>query len=109
MLTRDGRSAAVRLTPRILSQSLSVHAQAAKSGGGIALLPQVFTAGMIRSGELVSVLPEWRGEEEVLHIAFTSRRGMLPAVRVFIDFAHDRLKRLVLGKCDSLVDFVDAA
>ena len=64
---------------------------------------------MIRSGELVRVLPDWAGESETLHIAFTSRRAMLPAVRVFIDFAHAQLRGLLRGTCDSLADFVDAA
>ena len=44
-----------------------------------------------------------------MHLAFPSRRSMLPAVRVFVDFAHVRLTQLIRGKCNSLADFVDAA
>ncbi len=109
LLHRDGEARTVRIEPRIVSQSLAMHAQAVKRGAGIALLPEPFTAGMIRSGELVRVLPNWAGESETLHIAFTSRRAMLPAVRVFIDFAHAQLRGLLRGTCDSLADFVDAA
>ncbi|NDW07013.1 LysR substrate-binding domain-containing protein [Jiella pacifica] len=109
LVHRSGEARTVRIEPRIVAQSLAVHAQAVKRGGGIALLPEPFTAGMIRSGELVRVLPAWAGEGETLHIAFTSRRAMLPAVRVFIDFAHAQLRGLLRGTCDSLADFVDAA
>lgn len=109
LLHRTGEMRTVEIAPRIVSPSLSVHAQAAKNDGGIALLPQQFTASMIRSGDLVRVLPDWAGEEETLHIAFTSRRAMLPAVRVFIDFAHAQLRQLLRGTCVSLADFVDAA
>ncbi|MEX6505408.1 LysR substrate-binding domain-containing protein [Jiella sp. M17.18] len=106
---RAGGTQSVRILPQIISPSLSVHSQAARNGGGIALLPEMFTASMIRSGELVRVLPDWSGDHSILHIAFTSRREMLPAVRAFIDFAHARLSQLMRGWCDSLSDFVDAA
>jgi hypothetical protein len=31
------------------------------------------------------VLPDWGGSEGILHIVFTSRRGLLPGVRAVID------------------------
>nr|WP_245396496.1 LysR substrate-binding domain-containing protein [Jiella sonneratiae] len=109
LIRGDGEVRSVRIEPRIISPSLAVHAQAVRSGGGIALLPEPFTANMIRSGELLRVLPDWAGEESILHVAFTSRRAMLPAVRVFVDFAHAQLRQLIRGKCDSIANFVDAA
>ena len=109
LLHRGGEMRTVRIQPRLVSASLPVLAQAARNGGGIAILPELFTASMIRAGELVRVLPEWTGESEVMHLAFPSRRSMLPAVRVFVDFAHARLTQLIRGQCNSLADFVDAA
>ncbi|MBP0616516.1 LysR substrate-binding domain-containing protein [Jiella mangrovi] len=109
LLHRDGERRSVRIQPRLMSPALAVLAQAARNGGGIAILPELFTASMVQSGELLRVLPEWSGETEILHLAFPSRRSMLPAVRAFVDFAHDRMTRLIQGKCDSLADFVDAA
>jgi hypothetical protein len=31
------------------------------------------------------VLPDWSGREGILHLVFTSRRGLLPGVRAVID------------------------
>jgi DNA-binding transcriptional LysR family regulator len=44
---------------------------------------------------LVQVFPDWRSEDGIVHIVFTTRRGLPPAVRAFIDhlaalFARDR-------------------
>jgi DNA-binding transcriptional LysR family regulator len=56
-------------------------------GIGIALLPELSARVGLADGHLERVLPDWRGPEGVLHLVFTSRRGLLPGVRAFIDFA----------------------
>jgi len=45
----------------------------------------------LQSGALARVLPEWKTPEGIVHVVFPSRRGLLPAVRVFIDFLAERL------------------
>ncbi|MHB8530871.1 MAG: hypothetical protein ACYC8V_15335, partial [Caulobacteraceae bacterium] len=42
-------------------------------------------------GRLERVLPAWGGREAILHLVFTSRRGLLPGVRAVIDFAAEVL------------------
>ena len=42
-------------------------------------------------GELEVVLPQWSLPQGACHAVFASRRGLLPAVRVFIDFLADHL------------------
>lgn len=37
-------------------------------------------------GELLPVLPGWSLPQGVFHVVFPHRRGLLPAVRAFIDF-----------------------
>ena len=37
-------------------------------------------------GWLVQVLPKWLPRNEIIHAVFASRRGLLPAVQVLIDF-----------------------
>ena len=44
-------------------------------------------------GELEVVLPEWSIPQGICHAVFASRRGLLPAVRVFIDFLAENLPR----------------
>ncbi|WP_198598370.1 LysR substrate-binding domain-containing protein [Mangrovicella endophytica] len=98
----DGERREVRVRPRFSSNSLSVVLQMALQGGGIAFLPELTMGRKLGSGELVRVLPEWQGDEGVLHFAFISRRGMLPSVRLFIDFAHEELSRLLSAcRCPS--------
>jgi DNA-binding transcriptional LysR family regulator len=47
------------------------------------LLPKI--ACEERSGDLVRVLPEWAAPEVTVHLVFTTRRGLPPAVRAFIN------------------------
>ena len=46
---------------------------------------------MVKSGELVRVLPDWKAPHGIFHAVYPSRRGLLPAVRVFIDYLIDQL------------------
>lgn len=74
-----------RLAPRMSCGSFAVMAEAAMAGAGIALLPDHAVAAELRSGALVQVFPEWRGPDGIVHLVFTTRRGLPQAVRAFID------------------------
>ncbi|MBO0661407.1 LysR family transcriptional regulator [Jiella sp. MQZ9-1] len=89
-----GEEQRFRIEPRVASNSINVVLDAARRGLGVGFLPKVITAAPIADGELVPLLPDWQGPESVFHIAFTSRRAMLPAVRLFVDFISERLKHL---------------
>ena len=52
-------------------------------------------AEAIQRGELEPVLPDWSLPQGICHAVFPSRRGLLPAVRVFIDFLAERLPPLL--------------
>jgi DNA-binding transcriptional LysR family regulator len=58
---------------------------AAVAGLGIALLPDHACQAQIARGELVRVFPDWHTEMGIVHLVFTTRRGLPPAVRAFID------------------------
>ena len=77
--------------PRLVCHNFPVLLTAAVAGQGIALLPQSVAAAALEDGRLRHVLPEWTLPLGVLHVVFPSRRGLLPAVRAFIDFLVDRL------------------
>jgi DNA-binding transcriptional LysR family regulator len=60
--------------------------QAAEGGLGIAQLPLSVCMNEIRGGSLEIVLPDFPAPLCEIQVVFPSRRGMLPAVRSFIDF-----------------------
>ncbi|MBE7368080.1 LysR substrate-binding domain-containing protein [Ramlibacter pallidus] len=66
-------------------------------GTGMGLLPDYMCGEALRSGELVPVLPGWPPQEAMVLAVFPSRRGMVPAVRRFIDFlsSHVAGERIV--------------
>jgi DNA-binding transcriptional LysR family regulator len=82
---------AVELRPRVAGFDFPLLRSLARRGVGITLLPENLCADLVHRGELEVVLPDWRLPEGICHAVFASRRGLLPAVRVFIDFLAERL------------------
>ncbi|MDB6164367.1 MAG: transcriptional regulator, LysR family, partial [Xanthomonadaceae bacterium] len=66
-----------------------------EQGVGITLLPETLCAQQVRDGTLEVVLPQWRLPQGIFHAVFASRRGLLPAVRVFIDFLVEKMPALL--------------
>jgi DNA-binding transcriptional LysR family regulator len=71
--------------PRLCCEDLGMLRAAALAGLGVALLPEDSCVEDVRRGALVHVLPQWSTPEGVVHLVFTTTRGMLPAVRAFVD------------------------
>src|SRR5215469_12303852 len=87
----NGESVRAEYTPRVLCHDFVVLRAAALAGLGIAQLPESVVREDLRSSTLRRVLPAWNTPEGIVHVVFPSRRGLLPAVRVFIDFLAERL------------------
>jgi len=79
------------IQPRVSGSSFALLGALAEQGNGIALLPIMRCAEQLRSGTLEVVLSNWRLPQGIYHAVFASRRGMLPAVRVFIDFLAEKI------------------
>lgn len=92
---RDGEVRRVELKARVSGFDFPMLMALARQGLGITMLPETMCAEAVRSGELEVVLPDWRLPQGVAHAVFASRRGMLPAVRVFIDFLAEQLPPLI--------------
>ncbi len=86
-----GEAARIEVTPRIVCHDFTVLKSAVLAQLGIALLPESIVQAELQSGTLERVLPAWNVPQGVFHVVFPSRRGMLPAVRAFIDFLAKRL------------------
>ncbi|WP_148334893.1 LysR substrate-binding domain-containing protein [Acinetobacter lwoffii] len=76
----------IRVSPTVMGSDLNMLAQLAASGSGVTLLPDNVVEHYVASGELVRVLPDWKAPHGIFHVVYPSRRGLLPAVRVFIDY-----------------------
>ncbi len=82
----DGSESRVELQPRLCCHSFPVLLQSALAGLGIALLPESTVRAALARGDLLPVLPRWSLPQGIFHVVFPHRRGLLPAVRAFIDF-----------------------
>jgi DNA-binding transcriptional LysR family regulator len=91
LTNNDGRTEHVALKPRLVSSDLRVRLQAAVQGVGIALLPEQVVSAPLEERLVERVLPAWSGAENVLHLVYPTRRGMLPSVRSLIDFLMVRV------------------
>lgn len=67
-------------------------------GAGICYLPDYICARELRTGELEQVLPGWAPRIGVMHAVFPSRRGLVPAVRRFLDFLAENITEEGLGR-----------
>ena len=67
---------------------------AAVHGVGVVQLPAMMILDDLRSGRLVDVLPGWKPRAGIVHAVFPSRRGLLPAVRLLLNFLAEEFAAL---------------
>ena len=91
LVDASGTRESVEVQPRLVTGDFNALLDAALQGTGIALLPEEFCGEGIASGKLEWVLQDWTTAEGILHFLYPSRRGLLPAVRAFVDFLAERL------------------
>ena len=91
MVNACGEEAVVTLEPRLSGTSFAILRQAAIDSLGVAFLPEYACREPLADGRLELVLPGWKRADGILHLVFTSRRGLLPGVRAVIDFAAEAL------------------
>jgi DNA-binding transcriptional LysR family regulator len=75
----------IRHEPRMTCEDFAALRDAAVAGLGIALLPEHACSSDLAKGKLVHVFPQWRTAGGITHLLFTTRRGLPPVVRAFID------------------------
>ncbi len=82
----EDHKASVDHEPRVAATEFAILLQAAIDGLGVAFLAHYACRAALDDGRLVRILPTWRSREANIHLAFPSRRGMLPGVRATVDF-----------------------
>ncbi|KFE50799.1 LysR substrate-binding domain-containing protein [Pseudomonas syringae] len=81
----DGQRVEIALEPRLVVDDFPIRKSAALRGLGITMLPMMNCHEELASGQLIRLLPDWSLPGGNLQAAYTQRRGMLPAVRAWID------------------------
>ena len=89
-LRRAGRSVAVPLAPVLVCNDSTPLEAAALAGAGVLLAAHWSAVRRVAARELVPVLPGWDGPEVEVRAVFPTRHGLVPKVRVFLDFLVER-------------------
>jgi DNA-binding transcriptional LysR family regulator len=88
----DDASVSVAVNGSMSANDSIALAMAARCGAGVALLPTYVAGPLIRSGDLVVLLPNARPRELSIHAIYTSRKLMSPALRAMLDFLAMRFR-----------------
>ncbi|WP_173911177.1 LysR family transcriptional regulator [Acinetobacter sp. Marseille-Q1618] len=89
----EGHQKKVKVNPILMGSDLLMLAKLASQNCGVVLLPDSVVEDYVATGQLVRVLPNWKVPQGVFHAVYPSRRGLLPAVRVFIDYLVEHLTK----------------
>lgn len=79
--------------PRVVSDSIVGLRDMARDGLGLTALPAYVCREEIARGDLVRVLPDWTAGHSTLSALIPENRGVVPAVRVFLDHLAATLPR----------------
>ena len=82
----DGRQAAIPDKPRLVTEDMVALRHATLGGIGVCQFPTMVVGDDLQAGRLVDILPQWAPRAGIIHVAFPSRRGLLPSVRALMDF-----------------------
>jgi len=91
---KKGEQAVIKHTPRFITSDMVALREAALSAVGIVQLPLMAISKQLAEGTLIKVLPEWQPHRELVHVIYSSKRGLLPSVRLLIDFLVQRFAKL---------------
>lgn len=85
LLGPGGQTRRLRHAPRMTCSDFRALLDAAVAGMGVALVPDHICRSELAAGRLARVFADWRTQAGIVHLVFTTRRGLPPAVRAFID------------------------
>ena len=87
-----GRDYELQHQPVYTADDMLTLKYAVLAGTGLGVLPDYLCARELKDGRLVEALPGWAPRTAVVHAVFSSRRGMVPAVRRLLDFLGEHVK-----------------
>lgn len=87
----DGQVFELQHQPLCVADDLLTLKFMVLQGTGMCVLPDYMCREEVQRGELVPVLPGWAPPNALVLAVFPTRRGMVPAVRRFLDFLGDNM------------------
>jgi DNA-binding transcriptional LysR family regulator len=93
----NGREHDFQHRPIYTADDLMTLKYAVMQGTGASIIPDYMCRRDIERGDLEIVLPEWSPRPGIMHAVFPSRRGLVPAVRRFLDFLGEHVSEEGLG------------
>lgn len=91
LIAENGEQFSISFNPRLITDDMLVLREAAVQGEGLVALPNYLCADAVAAGQLQRVLPDWQLPVGIMHLVYPHRRGLLPAVRVFIDYMVEHI------------------
>ncbi|MCM2252008.1 MAG: LysR substrate-binding domain-containing protein [Ramlibacter sp.] len=91
LLGPHGREFLLQHRPCYVADDLLTLKFAVLKGTGMCVLPDYMCQRELQQGQLEQVLPGWSPRPGVIHAVFPSRRGLVPAVRCFLDFLGEHV------------------
>jgi DNA-binding transcriptional LysR family regulator len=91
LLGPGGREYDFQHRPGYTADDLLTLKCAVLQGTGMCILPDYMCRPELRQGQLEQLLPSWAPRPGVIHAVFPSRRGLVPAVRSFLDFLGEHV------------------
>ena len=85
MLDEQGKACDLVLEARLGIDDFVVRKACTLSGLGFTVLPMLYCEQELENGQLVQLLPKWSLPGGWLHAVYPHRRGVMPAVRAWID------------------------
>lgn len=95
LTAQDGSTYRFDHQPRLMCGDFPLVCAATERGLGIALLPESVVRDQLSDKTLEVILPDWSPPQGIVHCVYPSRRGMLPAVRVLVEWLADKLPQAV--------------
>ncbi|MDB5768248.1 MAG: bacterial regulatory helix-turn-helix, lysR family protein [Collimonas fungivorans] len=91
LLNQAGEQQAVTLKPRMRSDNIRLLKKAALAHMGVIALPRHACSEDLAQKSLQRVLPDWHPPSGQVRLVFPTRRGLVPAVRAYIEFLKAEL------------------
>ena len=87
-----GAETSVTVGGNLSANEATVLTQAARVGAGVALQPTYLVGPLIRSGELVRLLPDWQPPDLTIWGVYLSRQHVPATLRTLLDFLVQRFQ-----------------